>query len=239
MFDPTTDTTKKTKAEIARENGAKSHGPVTPEGKARSSHNSYKHGFTANALVIPDIETEEEFDEAKQRIKDTWRPANPVEEDLVEEMAVCKWQERRMWRCETDTFDMQIQNQESEYKEHYFDEGGNGRFAYGFGKLADTTKRLDLMLRYRNSINRQYHRAMNQLLKLRKDRVFENLPAAPAPAPGPAQEQQRNEPTPEPKPNKTNTQPPESFEPQPTGPAGYHPNCTPDTPSTPPDSPAS
>ena len=231
-------TPKRTKAEIARENGSKSHGPTTPEGKARAAQNSYKHGLTASIVVIPDVESQELFNEAQQRLVATWQPVNEVEHDLVEEMAVCKWQERRIWQMETDTFDIQIQAQEQEYREMFQDDGGNGRKAVAFGKLAETN-RLDLLLRYRGTLNRQYHRAMNQLIKLRDKRVLENTPADPEPycpdIDPPAEQEQRNEPTANPKPNTTNGESPESINPEPTTPAHQHPAHNPITPRTPPD----
>ena len=42
----------RTRAQIARENGAKSKSPITAEGKAKSSKNALKHGLLSTRTII-------------------------------------------------------------------------------------------------------------------------------------------------------------------------------------------
>jgi hypothetical protein len=57
---------EKTKAEIARENGRKSKGPISEEGKQRSSRNGIRHGLSANQNTLLSMESAEEYDEVYQ-----------------------------------------------------------------------------------------------------------------------------------------------------------------------------
>src|SRR5260370_9398211 len=41
------------KSDTSRANGAKSRGPVTPEGRAKSSRHSTRHGLRAKSIVLP------------------------------------------------------------------------------------------------------------------------------------------------------------------------------------------
>jgi hypothetical protein len=51
------------KTKTARANGAKSHGPATLEGRAKSSRNSLRHGLSAKTVLLP-AESHEQFHSA-------------------------------------------------------------------------------------------------------------------------------------------------------------------------------
>src|SRR5207253_2064195 len=57
------------RSDTARANGAKSHGPATAEGCAKSSRNAVKHGlFSRNPLVL-ECETDDDFE--------AWKSTSP------------------------------------------------------------------------------------------------------------------------------------------------------------------
>ena len=66
-------------------NGARSHGPVTPEGKARSSRNSEKHGMYSRYTLLPH-ESPEAYEELRQRYHGDLAPANETQAKLVDRM---------------------------------------------------------------------------------------------------------------------------------------------------------
>ena len=81
-------------ANAARANGAKSQGPITEEGKARSSHNATTHGLTAQTVMIePD-----QMDEYLASIKEHFEficPSGPIENTLCKRMIDAMWNIRR------------------------------------------------------------------------------------------------------------------------------------------------
>src|SRR5205807_759490 len=88
------------RAEISRQNGQKSKGPKSPEGKERSRFNALKHGLKAELPVLPG-----EDPQAYQARLDAWiadlHPSNDLEQTLVERAVTLTWQLDRAERAET------------------------------------------------------------------------------------------------------------------------------------------
>jgi len=153
--------------------------------------------------------------EAPDRLKLTYQgyldliqPQNQIEDDLVQVLAVSKWQEQRSWAIETSLFDLQMDIQEAELEKKFESLDEPTRLALAFKSLADDSHSLQLLLRYRGSHSRQYDRALNQLVNLRAKGVFNNPPAESAAPPAePPKPGQRNEPSQASTPNITKEQP--------------------------------
>ena len=90
-----TEITEKQKA-ASRANGAKTHGPITPEGKRKSARNSFRHGLLAKAIVF-EGESREQFAALLKAFCDELQPQSPIEDLLVQKMAVNQWRQERLW----------------------------------------------------------------------------------------------------------------------------------------------
>ncbi len=85
--------------EASRTNGALSHGPVTEEGRSRSSENATKHGIFSQKVIIHG-ESQEEFDKLADSIMSRWKPATFEEEEAVRELVILRWRIRRCFAFE-------------------------------------------------------------------------------------------------------------------------------------------
>jgi len=163
------------KAEAARANGAKSRGPATPEGRAKSSRNSLRHGFSAKSVLLP-AESHEQFQLLLDAHIQQFHPANPVEMDLVEAMAVARWRLRRIWAIETSLFAHELQRRAEDMDEEFTDMTPDDRLAWVFQRVADNNQSLSLLARYEGNLNRAFDRAFKQLNLLKSRRQNEPKP---------------------------------------------------------------
>jgi hypothetical protein len=159
------------KSETARINGAKSHGPVTPEGKARSSTNARRHGL-AGASILLDGESPDDFELLRADFINHFQPQTAVETDLVDVMAIARWRLRRLLAIEAHLFDLEILDSKDQIKRlskmKVVEQ--EDRLAMVFERLGNNGNSLTLLLRYEGSLNRTYDKALKQLLLLQSTR---------------------------------------------------------------------
>ena len=91
--------------EAARQNGARSRGPVSPEGKARAARNALRHGLTAIKHLVLDDEDEAELETLTRSLLDEIAPAGEVEARLVQRLAAAFWKGKRAERMEVALLD--------------------------------------------------------------------------------------------------------------------------------------
>jgi hypothetical protein len=211
----------RTEAQIAasRANGRRSEGPVTPEGKARSSQNAFRHGLLADCVLLVGEETANFQAYLDQHIA-RFLPADDVEMNLVEEMVSAAWRGRRATGLQTIFFSTEFGN--------IAPSGNEGQdLLDAVNKLAGSPG-IRLLHRYEVHHHRVYHRCIDTLIKLQKSR-----PAAPAEAELP------NEPKPV-LPNEPEAAVPNEPKTDPTspGPIGVHRCSSVANPSFPPEEPA-
>ena len=97
----------------SRINGALSKGPITPEGKARSSRNAFKHGRYANNAVVLTNEDGGAFEELVGAYIQRIRPIDPIEMRLTRELASIDWRLARILALDTRMLDHEMELQAS------------------------------------------------------------------------------------------------------------------------------
>lgn len=153
-------TTKKTRAEINRENAQKSTGPKSKEGKAASSRNAFKHGIYSEEIVIPG-ENLARYEALLADLRAEHQPCTPTEELLVDELAQHFWHIRRWRKMETQ---MYIAKGEGEPGNQPID--SNHLMSYVDCGL------FNVLHRSLASAERNFHRTLTSLLRLKKQNGF-------------------------------------------------------------------
>jgi len=87
--------------EANRANAAKSTGPKTEEGKAKSSANALQHGVFAHAAFLPG-EDPQAFAAMERLLTEDYAPATVIEEFLLGRLASIQWKLERLMSAEQD-----------------------------------------------------------------------------------------------------------------------------------------
>lgn len=148
--------------EASRRNGARSHGPKTAAGKARSARNAIRHGLLAEINVL-DNESEPRFRRYFKAMIEKFQPADEIELGVVEEMAIASWKTRRAWAIENNAFNtrMKTSNLGSELD----------RLSAAFTDLAKPGSEFHLLQRYEARHNRAFWRNLRGLARMREQKL--------------------------------------------------------------------
>jgi hypothetical protein len=130
-------------------NAQLSTGPASPEGKAISSQNNFRHGLTQTEsdLTFLEGESKEAYAKALAGFQKEWKPDTETEHDLVQTLATRQFLRRRA---------MRLQNQ----------------FLAPDGTILDQ-KQFALYHRYETQHQRAYNKALADLMRLKSIRLRE------------------------------------------------------------------
>jgi len=148
-----------------RINGAKSHGPITPEGRLASSRNSLVHGLLSQVIVF-DGESAERFNALHDALIAEFQPETPTECGLVETMVVCRWRLMRVWILENSAVSHEIRKQAVANAL----ENMPTQAALAYRTLSDESRWLDVFSRYEVRFDRQLSRAIQRFNEVRARR---------------------------------------------------------------------
>lgn len=157
--------------EASRRNGAKSKGPVTPEGRAISSSNALKHGLRSERRITLENEDADAFQELLDGYLKAYVPANEPEHQLVLEIARCAWRLERLAAMEAAMFDLEmLSNANDSYKPRPAGFTPDERAARAFGSICIRTSKLDVLLRYQTATRRGLLSATTALSRMQAER---------------------------------------------------------------------
>src|SRR5690349_3980566 len=137
-----------TQAQIAanQANAQLSTGPKSEVGRAAAARNNCRHGLTPRSefWVLP-CESQTDYLKLLAQFQQEHQPETPTEETLVQALAEHHWLRHRSMRLEEACFD------------------------FTTGQIIDERK-VALYLRYQTTHERAFHKALNDLLKLRAEK---------------------------------------------------------------------
>jgi hypothetical protein len=160
--------------EASRRNGARSRGPISPEGKARASRNALRHGLCSTRSLAPG-EDPEAFEALLADLHREAAPRSRLEALLLERLALTFW---KLARC--DRLEATLATIEPHCP--------TGRLFPdpGLPRILSRVPELSLLVRYQGQLGRDLQRLLKLVVDPLLDRLAETAPAAPRNEPEPA-----------------------------------------------------
>jgi len=140
------------RAAASRRNGARSGGPRSAEGKARSARNALKHGLCAQKFLVLGDEDARAFAALEAAVLDELAPQGVLQRLLAGRIVRAAWRLERAERIEAELLE--------------FRKGGEENLALALIRDGNATRSFDTLLRYRGSALAELFRALRMLQAL-------------------------------------------------------------------------
>jgi hypothetical protein len=162
------------RAIASRRNGARSRGPKTVAGRARSSRNALKHGFNARRLLLLDDEDAAAFAAFEAAARAELAPTGVFQADLVTRIVAAAWRARRADRLEAALLGRYLADARP-------DEVNAAQTALGFGLMRDGNgpRALQTLVRYRAAVLAELFRGLGALKLLQAERQNDHAAGLP------------------------------------------------------------
>jgi hypothetical protein len=153
------------RAAASRRNGARSRGPKTPEGKARSAQNALKHGMRAQKCIVLPGERASAFEAFEAALLEELAPEGALQAVLAQRVVAASWRLARAERLEAELF-----------AQNMLDGRGLG---LALVRDCNGARAFDTLLRYRGGTLAELWRALRTLKALQAEAAARAEPAAP------------------------------------------------------------
>ena len=148
------------RAEASRRNGAKSKGPKTSEGKARSAQNALKHGLRAQKHLVLPGESAAEFAALEAALIEELAPEGALQTALARRVVAATWRLERAERIEAEIF---ARKMESPFG------GRDSDLGLALIRDCNGARAFDTLLRYRGGTLAELWRALRTLKALQAE----------------------------------------------------------------------
>jgi hypothetical protein len=152
-----------------RRNAQKSTGPKTQAGRAAVRFNGLTHGLTAETLVVAG-ESLTDFESLLASLEAEHDPATPTEVALVFQLTMATWRLRRGFHAEASYLTRRVIDTKDNADRDDTNLDASDHIAIAIDRSAQT---LNNFSRYESRLERSFYRALNELQRLRKQRLAE------------------------------------------------------------------
>ena len=158
-----------------RENAQHSTGPKTPEGRKRASLNAFKHGLTAQTVVLPTEDNSPYYSFFESYVKDL-KPVGMAEVQLVQAIADDTWRLNRSRTVENNLFMIGLNDRYDKVDTEH--EPVRQALAMADG-IRDNVKTLTALSMHQQRVSRQIERSFKLLRELQAERKKQEAQAKP------------------------------------------------------------